>query len=299
MVSREYRAFYEKIVSNPSGAVDPTQTVEELRCRFEEWLAMFPPEPDVEWKTISFGGLRAVEGSAPNVDRNRILLFFHGGAYNAGSNASHRDLMGRLSRACALPVLGVDYRLAPEHPFPAALQDASASYDFLLQKGYTPSQIVLGGSSAGGGLLLALMLYLKQQGRPLPSSAVCISPWVDLTQSGDTFQSNEGRDLIRARRLESSASMYCQGEDRKDPLLSPLYGDLEGLPPLLIQVGTYELLFDQIQAFAKKAKKQKVAVTLEIWPEMLHSWPLFASAFPEGAQAIEKIGEWVRKTCTT
>lgn len=295
MASREYETFYDGVIARPSGAVDPDQPIGEIRRRFEAWLSTFPPDPDVQFEPLQFQLVPILKCSLPSLQSKGAILFFHGGGYNAGSNASHRDLMGRLSRASERPVFGVDYRLAPEHPYPAALEDAEIAYSSLLEEGYSPSQIAFAGSSAGGGLLLALLLHLRQQQHPLPACALCMSPWVDLTQSGRSIRSNDGRDLVRVARLESAAAMYCGSRSRTDPLVSPLYGDLRGLPPLFIQVGNREILLDQIVAFANRAREQKIEVALDIWPEMFHAWQLFAKEIPEGRAAIEKMGRWFKE----
>lgn len=292
MASKEFKAFHARMTSK---AIDPHLTMQEIRSNFEKLLSDFPPERDVLFENFSIQNIPAMKCSWPKQEGKGVILFFHAGAYNAGSNHSHRDLMGRLSKGSRMPVIGIDYRLAPENPFPAALYDALAAYQYLLENAYEPSDIILAGCSAGGGLILALMLRLKQERMPLPKGAVCICPWADLAMTGKSIASNNGKDIISCARLESSVSLYCGAQDRKDPLISPLYGDLSGFPPLLIQVGDQELLLDEAVALARSAKESGVFVELQVWPKMCHTWQLFAAKIPEGRQAILKISAWIRK----
>lgn len=294
MASVEYEAFYQKMISQAQKGVDPNQTIQETREGFEKMLSIFPSDVDVTFEPFDIKHIKATRCSTSTAEQGGVILFFHAGGYTVGSNYSHRDLMGKLSKASYLPVIGIDYRLAPEHPYPAALEDAVTAYQHLLQTGYQPSEIILVGCSAGGGLILSLMLSLKDSKLPLPSRAVCICPWVDLAMTGNSIQANNGRDILSRARLESSAALYCNGNDAKDPYISPLYADLSGLPPLFIQVGERELLLDEIKNLAIKAKEQGVNVDIEIWPDMCHTWHLFAREIPEGLQAIAQAAAWIR-----
>ncbi len=203
-------------------------------------------------------------------------------------------MIGRLAKTTGFDVLAVDYRLAPEYPFPTALQDALLSYEYLRKLNISPQNIFVAGSSAGGGLTLSLLLKLLDRKEVLPRGAICISPWVDLALTGETLHTNEGKDLIYAENIKAAALIYLNGHNPKDPLASPLYGNLEGLPPLLIQVGTREVFLDEIERFARKAQESRVDVHLQKFEEMIHAWHLFSSIVPEGQEALEKIGEFVK-----
>jgi acetyl esterase/lipase len=256
----------------------------------------FPAQPDVHFQLLSIGKLSAAWVHAPGCTRERVILFFHGGGYVSGSFHSHQDLIGRLAKATGCDVLAVDYRLAPEHPFPAALEDALISYEYLRKLKISHKNIFIAGSSAGGGLTLSLLLKLINRKEVLPCGAICISPWVDLTMKGKTLQSNEGKDLIHAENIKLAALIYLAGHNPKDPLASPLYGNLEGLPPLLIQVGTREVFLDEIERFAKKAQESGVRVELQKFEEMIHTWHLFSSMVSEGKEAFDRIGEFVKNS---
>jgi acetyl esterase/lipase len=212
-----------------------------------------------------------------------------------GSTDDHLDLCGKLSRSAGCRVLSVDYRLAPEHIFPAALDDCIASYLWLIETGRSPSLIVPVGISAGGNLLLSMFLKLRATGIPLPKSAVCISPAVDMTSREEAFGNNAANDWIHKKDLELLRKIYLRKHDPKDPLVSPTYGDLRDFPPLFIQVGTHETLFDDVSTFAGKAKEAHVDVTFDEWEGMFHCWQIFSSMLPEGQRAIDSIGAYIKK----
>jgi len=223
-----------------------------------------------------------------------VLLYLHGGAYMLGSPISHRPLTAALVLASGMRVLALDYRLAPEHPFPAAVEDALAAYRWLLESGTPRERIVVGGDSAGGGLALALLVVARYFGMPLPAAALCLSPWVDLEMAGLSWFVNIGADPILPRRDTSAAQTYLNGAPPTTPLASPLYADLAGLPPLLVQVGSVEPLYSEILAFVQKARMAGVDVTLEIWPEMFHVWQIFAAMLPEAREAVEHLATFAR-----
>lgn len=289
MASPEFKAFYQAVLERNRQSAPANQSMPEIREGFEKALADCPPDEDIAFHSFQIGKLPLLRCAAPNAHSDRAIVFFHAGGYNAGSNFSHRDLMGRLSRSSKAVVIGVDYRLAPEYPFPAALDDAAQAYAYCLRE---YPRLVLGGISAGGGLILSLMFLLKKKKQPLPLGGICLSPWVDLAMKGKSLDAHNGQDLISKARLADSADFYCGSHLRTDPLISPLYGDLSGLPPLLIQVGAREVLLDEIVQLAEKAKQQHVQTEFSIWPEMTHGWPLFSKKLPEGREALEAAGRF-------
>ena len=250
---------------------------------------------DFVHRPVDAGGVRAEWISAPDSHDDRAMLYLHGGCYGSGSVESHRDLMSRLSLAAATRVLGLNYRLAPEHPFPAAVEDAAAAYRWLLDTGFEPARIAMVGDSAGGGLALATMIAARDAGLPLPSAVVCLSPWVDLGLTGTSMDAKAGDDPIVSREmLRGWVKLYLGDHNARSPLASPLYADLHGLPPLLIQVGASEVLLDDATRLAERASSAGVETTLEVWPDMIHVWHTFAAILPEARQAIARIGEFVR-----
>jgi acetyl esterase/lipase len=266
----------------------------ERRQRLDA-IAEKPVAPDVTIEAAAAGNIPLEWSYAPGSDPTRVLLFFHGGGYCSGSIASHRGMVVEAGRAGQMRTLAVGYRLAPEHPFPAALEDGLAAYRYLLTQGIAPSAIALGGDSAGGGLALAMMLRLRAEAGPLPACAWLVSPWVDLAMTGESLKTKADADpLIHKDYLEELASAYLNGHDPADPLVSPLKAGLEGLPPLLIQVGSDETLLDDATRIAARAGAADVAVTLEIWPRMIHAWHLWAYRLEEGREALAAAGAYLK-----
>lgn len=275
---------------------DKKPTLAESRASLEEMARVFPVEEDVRVEPVEAGGVSGEWVAAPNAEAQRVLLYLHGGGYAIGSAASHRAMVGRISRAAGARALSLDYRLAPEHPHPAALEDAQAAYRWLLAQGTEPERIVIGGDSAGGGLTLAALVALRDAGLPLPAGAVCLSPWTDLAVTGESITTKAGEDpMIQPQQLGPYVEYYAAGQDPRHPLISPLYADLAGLPPLLIQVGTAEILLDDSARLAERASAAGVAVTYEPWEKMIHVWQYFAPLLEEGREAIERIGQFIRE----
>jgi acetyl esterase/lipase len=223
-----------------------------------------------------------------------VVLYLHGGAYVFGSTRTHGDLMARLGLAAKARVLGLDYRLAPEHPFPAALEDTVAAYRWLLASGVGPERVVLAGDSAGGGLAVAAMLKLREQGVPLPAGGVLLAPWMDLECSGQSMVSHEPYDWGDRAMLLHWARWYVGKASPREPLVSPTHASLSGLPPLFMQVGSAELQHDDVTRFAQTARAAGVRVELEVWPEMVHNFQTFGAGFPESERAVARLGEAVR-----
>jgi len=269
----------------------------ERRARIEEVGSAWPVADDIKLEAAEFDGIPAEWSIAPGSDASRVLMFFHGGGYCSGSIVSHRRLVTEAGRAAGCRTLAVAYRLAPENPFPAALEDAMAAWRFLLAQGYSPRQIVVGGDSAGGNLTLVLMNALRDAGMALPACAWLISPWTDLTMSGDTLATRDAVDpLIHTAYLQELAHAYVPADiDRRDPRVSPLFADLHGLPPHLIQVGSAETLLADSTRLAQAAGTADVAVTLEIWPDMIHAWPMWNARLDAGRRALAGAGAFMRQ----
>jgi len=270
-------------------------TVQETRANFEQMSALFPVAADVTREPVSAGGVKAEWVTAPGADAGRAVLYLHGGGYVIGSINTHRDLAARISRAAKARALVIDYRLAPEHPFPAAVEDSVAAYRWMLAQGLKPSRIAVAGDSAGGGLTVATLVAIRDAKLALPAAGVCLSPWTDLEGLGDSMKSKAAVDpMVQKEGLAEMAAHYLQGKDPRSPLAAPLYADLAGLPPLLIQVGTAETLLDDSTRLAERARKAGTKVTLEAWENMIHVFQIFAPMLDEAQQAIDKIGEFVR-----
>ncbi len=270
-------------------------SVEETRAGFEQMAGLFPVDADVKCEPVNAGGIKAEWVTAPGADTGRAILYLHGGGYVIGSINTHRSLAARLSRASKARVLVIEYRLAPEHPFPAAVDDSVAAYRWMISTGLKPARIAVAGDSAGGGLTVATLVAIRDAKLALPGAGVCMSPWVDLEGLGDSMKSKAAADpMVQKDGLIEMAAAYLAGKDPRTPLAAPLYADLAGLPPLLIQVGTAETLLDDSTRLAERARKAGVKVTLEPWENMIHVWQIFAPMLDEGQQAIEKIGEFIR-----
>jgi epsilon-lactone hydrolase len=268
----------------------------ERRERLDEVGSVWPVADDVTLAEVDAGGVPAEWSTVPGSDASRVLMFFHGGGYCSGSIRSHRRMVTEAGRAAAIRTLAVGYRLAPEHPFPAALDDALAAWRFLRGQGIAAEHIAVGGDSAGGGLTIGLINILRRRGEQQPGCAWLASPWTDLTMSGATLASKDAVDpLIHKAYLEELADAYVPaGMDRKDPRISPLYADLNGFPPALIQVGSAETLLADASRFAEAAGAADVPVTLEIWPHMIHAWPLWNAHLEPGRRALASAGAFIR-----
>jgi epsilon-lactone hydrolase len=277
-----------------SGPAMGDGTIEEQRAAMAAMLESMPLPEDVTVNEIRIGGMTGDWIAMPNSSDGRVVLFLHGGGYVMGSNRTHRELASRIARAAAARVLVVDYRLAPEHPFPAAVEDALAAYRWLRAEGVPAASIAIAGDSAGGGLTLATLLALRDAGDALPACAVCLSPWVDLEGTGASAQPGGADDpMIQIDGLRETGKQYA-GDDLRNPLAAPLYGDFKGLPPLLIQVGTREVLLDDSTRVADKARAAGVSVQLEIEEGAYHVWHA-GPHLPEAADAVRRIGEFVRE----
>ena len=284
----------EKILAaKRADAYKDDKTLEELRGTHKASGSAIPLPDGTTCEAVDADGVPAEWIEVAGVARDKVFLFIHGGGYYRGSVAATRSTAARISKATGMRCLSIDYRLAPEDPFPAGVDDTYAAYKWLLGQGVDASQIVVGGVSAGGGLTMALLLKLKDEGDPLPAAAVPMSAWTDLTQSGDSMQSKSDEDVVISKAyLDRMAGYYLDGAGAKTPLASPLFGDLKGLPPLLIQVGSAETLLDDSARLAEAAKAAGVIVEYEAWEDMFHGWHMSAHILDEGQQAIESIGRY-------
>jgi monoterpene epsilon-lactone hydrolase len=268
----------------------------ERRRRLDEVGAAWPVAPDIKLERVGLGDVPGEWSLAPGSDASRVLIFFHGGGFCSGSIESHRRMVTEAGRSGGLRTLAVGYRLAPEHPFPAALDDAVAAWRFVRAQGVPAQRIAIGGDSAGGSLTIALIGRLLGAGEPLPGCAWLVSPWTDLSMSGASMASKADIDpLIHRAYLEELAAAYVPaGMDRNDPRISVLNADLASLPPLLVQVGSAETLLDDATRFAARAGASDVPVTLEIWPHMIHAWHLWNAHLEEGRLALARAGDFLR-----
>ena len=270
---------------------------QQRRQRIEEVGAVWPTASDIKLEEVDIAGLRGEWSIAPGSDASRVLLYFHGGGYCSGSILSHRRLVTEAGRAARTRTLAIEYRLAPEYPFPAALDDTLAAWRFLRQSDIAADHIVVGGDSAGGGLTIALINRLRDAEEAIPGCAWLLSPWTDLTLSGSTLVTKDAVDPIihRAYLAELIEAYLPAGIDRRDPRVSPLYANLENFPPTLIQVGACETLLEDSTRFAAAAGSANVDVTLEIWPDMIHAWPMWNAHLEPGRRALARAGEFVRR----
>ncbi|OWY23777.1 alpha/beta hydrolase [Sphingobacteriales bacterium UPWRP_1] len=267
-----------------------------LRRSFERATRNLPMPGNVEVLHFKMNHIGAAWFTPSLGNSQRAMLFLHGGGYATGSINTAKSLVAKLAVETGINILAINYRLAPEQPFPAALEDAVAAYEYLLQQDYLPQNISIAGSSAGGGLVLATLLYLKDNNLPMPAAAVCLSPWTDLTGSGSSLKTNVVKDpVLIARFMPQWAARYATNQPLSHPYISPLFGNLQGLPPLLLQVGTHEILLDDSVRFAETARNHGVDVTLEVWQNMMHGWQLHWVYMPEAGHAIANITRFLHR----
>lgn len=269
---------------------------DERRARLDEVGSVWPVADDIACDSVDLGGVPGEWSLAPGSDHTRVLMFFHGGGYCSGSIKSHRRMVTEAGRAAKVRTLAVGYRLAPEHPFPSAFDDAMTAWRFLRAQGYAPGHIVIGGDSAGGNLTCTLVNALRVQDER-PACAWLVSPWTDLTMSGASLATKESVDpLIHKSYLEELASAYVPaGIARGDPRISPLFSDVHGFVPALIQVGSHETLLDDATRFAHALGAADVPVTLEVWPQMIHAWSLWNAHLEPGRRALTQAGDFMRR----
>jgi epsilon-lactone hydrolase len=292
-VSRQQRdALDERLRAAP---LDLGADITELRIMFDEMMAATPIPADVETSAASLGRIPVVNVDVAGADSLSAIMYLHGGAYSIGSAASSVALASDLARRAGVRLVSVDYRLAPEHPYPAAVEDAVAAYRGLLDTGLTASRIAIAGESAGAGLAASMLVALENEGLPQPSSALLMSPWVDLTLSGDSITEKAAVDpALTPEGLRRRAADYLAGANAVSGLISPIYADLTGLPPLLIQVGSNEILLNDATRLATRAAAGDVAVTLEVTPGVPHVFQAFAAFLDEGHAALDSAAAFLR-----
>jgi epsilon-lactone hydrolase len=277
------------------GQLDQAGDVQPLRAAFNELMAHVPVAPDVQQQNVEIGGVDGVEVTIQGNAAENVILYLHGGVYVIGTATASVPLVSELVRRTGAKAITLDYRLAPEHPYPAAIDDARAAYEGLLEQGLTPGQIAFAGESAGGGLAVATLLALREAGTALPSCGFLMSPYVDLTLSGETLAGREGVDpILTPDGLRARVPDYVGGGDASDPHMSPIFGDLSGLPPLLIQVGSHEILLSDALRLAARAALSDVSVTLEVTPGVPHVFQGFAGLLDEAGAALDRASDFLK-----
>jgi monoterpene epsilon-lactone hydrolase len=275
---------------------DIYKRVKDSRKSLDQLATLVTLPKDVTIESINISNLPANWISTPESNPDKVILYLHGGGYIEGSLISHQDLAMRIGRASKSKVLLLGYRLAPEHPFPAALEDSTMAYKWLItEKNVPPKNIVIAGDSAGGGLTLSTLIKLRDENIPLPAAAVCLSPWTDLAITADSIKKNSKIDpWLKPSEVYFMAELYIGDNDPENPYISPLYGNFNKLPPILIHVGSNEILLDDATRFAAKAKNEGVNITIHVWDELFHVFQAFADWAPEGQEAINKIGQYIQ-----
>lgn len=297
MPSKEFEKLLAQCRSNP---IDHKKGLVNLRQGFNAMGLAFTPSQDASFVKVDIDGVKAEWTQVPESDDSSVLLYLHGGGYIMGSIEGYRDFVARICREGRIRALSVDYRLAPENQFPAAIEDAVKTYKWLLVQNIDPARIIIAGDSAGGGLALSTLLALKENGIKLPAAAICLSPVTDLAQTGKSVMTKAASDAFLSSELLNFCYYNYLGtdENKMNPLASPLYADLTGMPPLLIMVGTAEILLDDSIRLARKAKECGVDVDIVVAEEMIHVWSFFAGIIPEGQEGVETMGVFIRKHLT-
>jgi acetyl esterase/lipase len=294
MASQQAEAIKDRLREFAAG-LSPDLELSDMRASYETFAGLTATPTGVTWTEVDAGGVPAIWADPDGGSRDRVLEYVHGGGYVIGSADYYRKLTGHLASAIGCRVLNVDYRLAPEHAHPCAVEDSTAAYRWLLDQGVDAKHLAIAGDSAGGGLTVATLLNIRRQGLPQPAGAVPISPWVDMEGTGGSMTANASRDvLVQAEGLKGMAEAFLQGCDPRDPLAAPLHADLAGLCPLYIQVGGDETLLDDSTRLAERAKADGVDVRIDVFPEMQHVFQMAAGNMPEADEAIARIAAWLK-----
>jgi len=272
----------------------PAESLDDVRANLDSFGASFALPAGTAVNDLRVGGVPCRRIDISGAAHDRLVLYLHGGGYVFGSAKSHTRQAADIGVPAGASVLSVDYRLAPEHPFPAQIEDCVSAYRGLLDQQPAPPKIAFAGDSAGATLVVSVMLRLRELGLPLPVCGVCLSPWTNLVGDSETLVTNRHLDPLQsADQLDKLAAMYLAGANKKDPLASPAFADLRGLPPLLIQVGTHEILLNDARQLAIAATRDGVDVTLEEWPDMIHNWQMLADYLTDGRRANARIGQFI------
>jgi epsilon-lactone hydrolase len=291
-VSTEQRETLDTILRQ--SAFPAGSDVSEQRRQLRELLSAQPLSPEVTVTRAVLGGVPAAEITVDGIEPRHVVLYFHGGVYVLGDAFLAADLASQVGRRTRAKVISVDYRLAPEHPYPAAVDDALAAYEALLQGGTAPSDIAFAGESAGGGLAIATLVNARDHGLPLPAAAFVMSPYADLTLAGPTMETRREADpLLSRENLQPRVTDYTAGQDAALGLISPIFADLSGLPPLIIQAGTHEVLLDDAIRLARQAATADVEVTLDITPGVPHVFQAYYPILDEAAAALDRAGQFL------
>ncbi|NNL55241.1 MAG: alpha/beta hydrolase [Woeseia sp.] len=296
MISRRAR-FVRWVTSRYVQRLDPhSADVFEVRRKLDSFSRLLRKARGVKVEATHINGLYAEWLRPKKTNSDRVLLYLHGGAYVLGSCSTHRKMVSHIARAAGINALVPEYRLAPENKFPAAIEDAVGLYRALLAAGTKAENIIIAGDSAGGGLTVATLLSLRHAGDPMPRAAILLSPFLDVTASGESAKTRADKDpWFRADDISAVVENYCSEEEVRHPMVSPVFANAAGLPPTFIQVGDHEILLSDSTRFADNMREAGCSVEIEVWPEMWHVWQLFVGKMPESRQAIEKIADYIRE----
>ena len=286
-----YQSWSDRMAANPG------LTIADLRSLFDEWHQPTLEPEGVTYKSDRFSGIDAIWALPQGADFKQVILYTHGGGFAVGSADSHRKLAGHLAKHLGVTAVVIDYRRAPEHPFPAQIEDSTAVYKELLERGFKPADIITSGDSAGGNLAISTVLKLRQDGVPLPAAVIVFSPWLDMEHVGKTLQTNAATDALVSKAVLEGMSTMFLGEtgSRTDPLANPLKADFRGFPRLYINAGSVETLLDNAQDLARIAKAAGVDVTLSVVDGMQHVFPFLAGRAPEADDELRRIAQWFKR----
>lgn len=294
MASAAFLTYQQRLTASPE--LSPPESLTEWRAQIDTTMGRLPLADGTTAVSVSANGVAAYLQQCDCGDNDPLVIYFHGGGYRVASALAYRAYCSHLARRAGVRILNVDYRLAPEAPFPAAVEDAVSVYRWVLAAGTPPSRVVLAGDSAGGGITVGALVSLKDHGIALPAGGICLSPWVDLTNSGASYKTRAVTDTMFSLRFaQACAANYLQGEDPRHPLASPVFADLSGLPSLLILAGDAEVLLDDARTLATNAGGAGVATELFVYPEMPHVWMLNYPAYPEAGMAFDQIAPFVAR----